>query len=259
MPLLLALLAGTESLDRGAEAVEQFRVEEAIELLRRAEQEGPYRHADHVRLYEQLGIALSYAEMKEEAEAAFDRMLALAPNHALSYSLSPKATLVFEGARQKASLRPAPAIDVALPRERMVGDPLPIDLDVIADPLRFFAKAKLFFRRAGHEWQARELELTEPTGRHRIVLPPIEAESQVVLQTWVLLLDQRGNEVMAVGSSERPREILLGWIPPDPWYTRWWIWTAVGAVVVAGTTAAVIVGTREPDSDIDVYVRKRDP
>jgi tetratricopeptide (TPR) repeat protein len=255
--LMLALIAGTGALDRGTEAVEQFRVDDAIDLLTRAESEGPYGHADYVRLYEQLGIALAYAERTEESIAAFDRMLALAPDHALSYSLSPKATLVFEQARQRAAMRSAPAVDLALPRDRMVGDPLPIDLDVIADPLRFFSRAELHYRRAGDSaWSTKEIVLGDPTGRHRVVLDPVTADAQVSLQTWVLLLDQRGNEVMTVASAERPREVLLGYVPPEPWYQKWWLWTAVGAAVIAGTTAAIVVGTREPDPEIPVVVKR---
>jgi hypothetical protein len=257
MLLLSLLIAGTESLDRGTEAVEQFRVEEAIALLYRAEKEGPYAYADHVRLYEQLGIALSYAEKKEAAIAAFDRMLALSPSHLLSYSLSPKATLIFESARQKAASRSAPAIDLGLPRDRMVGDPLPIDVDVLADPFRFISRARLYYKSGGAEWQMRELELSDPTGRHRLVIDPVSAESQVILQLWVMVLDQRGNEVMELGTSDRPREILLGYVPPEPWYAKWWLWTAVGAAVAAGTTAAIVVGTRSQDPDIDVIFDRR--
>jgi tetratricopeptide (TPR) repeat protein len=257
--LLLALAAGTEALDRGTEAVEQFRVEEAIELLEWARAEGPYRHADHIRLYEQLGIALAYAERKQEAIEAFDWMLALAPDHALSYSLSPKATLVFQEARQRAAAREAPALDLGLPRDRTVTDPLPIDLDVRADPFHFLHHAELYFRLPGEEWRVERLALGDPSGRHRVVLPPPApgAVAQVALQLWVRVLDERDNEVMALGSPERPRELSLGFVPPEPWYGRWWIWTAVGVAVVAGTAAAVAAGARDPDPEIDVIVRKR--
>src|SRR5688572_31819020 len=98
--LFLSLCAAPGSLDRATEALAEFRVDEALQLLERAKSEGPYRYADHVRLYEQLGIALAYVGNHEEAIAAFDHMLAIDPSHALSYSLSPKATLPFERARQ---------------------------------------------------------------------------------------------------------------------------------------------------------------
>ncbi len=261
MLCLLALVASsTTALDRGTEAVEQFRVEEAIALLERAESEGPYHHADHVRLYEQLGIALAYAERKEEAIAAFDRMLALAPDHALSYTLSPKATLVFEEARQRAAQREVPAVDLVLPRDRMVDDPLPIDVDVVADPFHFLKRARVLHRVGSSEWRTVELQLDDPSGRHRLVLAPVapDAQSQVILQTWVLFLDERGNEVMEIGSTDRPREVLLGYRAPEPWYAKWWLWTAIGVAVVAGTTAAIAIGTRSPDPEIEVDVKRVD-
>jgi len=38
--------------------------------------------------------------------------------------------------------------------------------------------------------------------------------------------------------------------PPEersPFYKKWWFWTAVGAVVVAGVGAGIYAGSREPD------------
>ena len=32
---------------------------------------------------------------------------------------------------------------------------------------------------------------------------------------------------------------------PSPWYGRWWTWAIVGAVVVGGTTAGILVATRD--------------
>jgi tetratricopeptide (TPR) repeat protein len=34
--------------------------------------------------------------------------------------------------------------------------------------------------------------------------------------------------------------------PPTPLYKRWWLWTAVGAVVAAGVVTAAVLGSREP-------------
>jgi hypothetical protein len=53
--------------------------------------------------------------------------------------------------------------------------------------------------------------------------------------------------------------MVAGFAPPPPpppakkpWYTRWWVWTAAGAVIAGGVTAAVLAtwdrGTRPDDT-----------
>jgi tetratricopeptide (TPR) repeat protein len=251
LSLYLALLSTTISLDAATAALAEFRVEEALRLLERAKTEGPYRYADHVRLYEQLGIALAYAGRNEEAIAAFDHMLAIDPAHALSYSLSPKATLPFERARQRAIARPAPGLDLALPRGKETHDPLPIDLDVLADPFRFLATAKIFYRAQPEAWKTIEVALDDPSRRHRAVLPPISPrEAAAVVEIYVVVEDRRRNEVMLLGTEQKPREIPLSYTPPEPWYERWWVWTTAGVLIAGGATTAVLLATQNEDPTI---------
>ena len=37
---------------------------------------------------------------------------------------------------------------------------------------------------------------------------------------------------------------------PERWYEKWWLWAGVGAVVVGGVTAAIVVGSRAPDNGV---------
>ena len=66
-----------------------------------AEHAGPLDHDSNVTLWEQRGIAAAYVDDEAAATAAFDMMLALDPGHFLSYTLSPKATFVFEKLRKE--------------------------------------------------------------------------------------------------------------------------------------------------------------
>jgi hypothetical protein len=174
-------------------------------------------------------------------------MLAIAPTHALSYSLSPKATLPFERARQRAAQRPVPQIDLALPRGRQVHEALPIDLDVLADPLRFFSKARISYRADEEEWRTVDVTLDDPGGRHHLTLPALAPrERAAVVELWVVIEDRVGNEVMLIG----PREISLAHIPPEPWYESWWVWTIAGVAVAGGATAAILAATGREDPTI---------
>lgn len=248
--LLLALASpGQGSLDRAAKALADFRPDDAVALLTKAKEEGPYLHADHVRLYEQLGIAYAYLEKPEEARHAFEVMLALEPTHAISYTLSPKVTFLFEQARERASERPSPTLDLSWSRDLTVEDPIPIAVEVVADPQGFLERARLFYRTKGMpRWSSTDVDLLEAGRAARVELPPAapDAKRPEAVELYAIAYDERGNEVLLWGSQRRPREIGLRYEPPDPWYGKWWVWVAAGVVVAGAAGSAVFAVTREP-------------
>lgn len=74
--------------------------------------------------------------------------------------------------------------------------------------------------------------------------------------TWQEVLRRSDDETVAqamermvAGFSPRPP-------PSRPWYSRWWVWTAVG-VVIAGSVTAAVLATR--DSGVEPYVVIRPP
>ena len=252
---LLFLVLGYTSctLDEGAAALAAFEAEQALEELECAREKGPYEHEDHVRLYEQLGIAYTYLERKEDALEAFDMLLTLDPGYAISYTLSPKVTFLFEKARKRSRSRPAPQISLSWPRDLEVDDPVPLDVEVVADPRGLLERAEVFVRLKGDgSFEVKSLELA-PVGEYRqLMLPAVtdEPARPEVLQLYLVAYDEEGNQVLRVGDEERPREIGLGYDEPPPWYRRWWVWTIVGGVVAVGTGLGVYFGTREPPDTV---------
>lgn len=209
---------------------------------------GPLDHQANVTLWEQRGIAAAYLDDEHTAAAAFDMLLALDPGHVLSYRLSPKATFVFENVR-KQNVGGA-ELDVNWRFGQKVGDPIPLDLEVVADPKAFVKAATVFVRTRGDAvWRAADLAIT---GRaKRVVLPPVTATKPVSLELYVRGYDERGNEVLAWADATKPREIPLRYDPPPPWYRRWWVITIAGAVLVGGTAGIVYAATREPPDTVD--------
>jgi hypothetical protein len=265
LPALLALAGATgaratpsKSLDKGAELLAEFRAEDAVILLEDAKTEGPYTRADYIRLFEQLGIAYAYLDRSKDALAAFDMLLALDPGRAISYTLSPKVTFLFEKARGAAADRAAPTIDLRWPLGKTVSEPIPLDVEVVADPRKFLKRAKIQHRMKGApEYQTIELAL--PAGREpqRIDLPPGAPNStkDEVVELYLVAYDQAGNEVHQWGTANRPREIAVRYEAPDPWYSKWWFWAIAGSVVAAGASAAVFAATREPGPTVGGELR----
>ncbi|MCK6552216.1 hypothetical protein L6R52_40675 [Myxococcota bacterium] len=246
------------ALEQGVAALADFRADDAVSLLERARGEGPYTRAEHVELYEQLGIAYAYLERSQDALDAFDMLLAIDPGRAISYTLSPKVTFLFEQARGRAADRVPAMVDVRWPLALTTTEPVPIDLEVVSDPKSFLKAAKLHYRlRGAPRFEVVEVPLAVTAVPNRVELPPIAAASvrAEVVEVYVVTYDGRGNEVHLWGSAARPREIALRYEAPDPWYAKWWVWAITGTVVAAGASAAVFATTREPGPTVDGTIR----
>jgi hypothetical protein len=247
---------GAAKIEAGKTALANLDVDAAKTALEAAPAGGPLAHDANVTLWEQRGIAAAYIDDEPSATAAFDMLLALDPDHILSYRLSPKATFVFEKVRN--ANKGGAQLDVNWQFGQKVGDPVPLDLEVVADPKSFLKSATVFVRTRGDAvWRAADLVLRGKT--QRVVLPPIHATKPVSLELHVRGYDERGNEVLAWADPTRPREIPLRYDPPTPWYRKWWVLTLVGAGLVGGSATIVYFATREPPDTVggDVTVRGR--
>ena len=240
---------GPAKVDAGKQAVHDLNLDEAKVALDAADHGGPLDHEHAVQLWEQRGIAAAYTDDEATATAAFDMLLALDPGHLLSYDLSPKATLVFEKVRQHQGA--PPELDVTWERGGKVGAPVPIGVEVLADPKHFLRRASVFVRERGaHDWRAADLQLPDH-GESRLVLPPVVEHKPVSLEVYLRAYDDRGNEVLTWADPARPREIPLRYDPPQPWYRTWWGITAIGVAVAAIASATVYEATLAPPDKID--------
>ena len=228
----VAIGAGAAKVEEGKRALTQQDVDAAQAAFAAAEQAGPLDHEANVALWEQRGIANAYVDDEPGAAAAFDMLLALDPGHFLSYTLSPKATFVFEKVRNQP--RVASAIDVSWEHGGRVGDPVPVDVEVVADPKHLLARATLFVRTRGERtWRATDLALGP---ERRLLLPPIAATKPVSVELYLRAYDARGNETLVWADPKAPREIPLRYDPPTPWWRTPWV------IATAGTLLAGAVG-----------------
>ncbi len=239
-----------KQLAAGIQALSAQDLDAAKTSLDAAEQAGPLDHHTNVTLWEQRGIAAAYGDDEPTAQRAFDMMLALDPGHFLSYTLSPKATFVFERTRKQAGA--PPEVDINWARGGKVGDPVPLDVEVVADPKRFLDRATVFVRTRGEaSWRATDLRLDPKGVDTRVVLPPIAAQKPVSLELYLRAYDTRGNEVLTWADPQRPREIALRYDPPAAWYRKWWVYAIAGTALAIATGITVYELTQPPPSTID--------
>jgi hypothetical protein len=234
-----------------------FQVDEALADLEAARGGGPYSHETMIKLHEQLGIAYAYRDDEARAMKEFQTLLALDPGHLMSYTLSPRVTFLFERVRKDPARPRSSSIDLSWPRELSVARPVPIDIEVVADPAAVLSRAAIEVRRKGEpDYQLVDLELAPPGKYRRVELPALGSSRPEVLELHVRAFDVRGNEVLRWGSADEPRELPLGYSPPAPWYRRWWVWAIAGATVAVGTGVTVYALGAEPsdlvDADFDI-------
>jgi hypothetical protein len=234
-------------LEAGARAVAAQDPDAIKAAVDAAEKAGPLDYSSNIKLWEERGIGLAYGDDDPGAKTAFDMMLALDPRHVLSYRLSPKATLVFEEVRKAAP--PPPALDVTWTRGQKVGDAVPIDIEVLADPKRFLDRATLFVRSRGEtHWHATDLALAKDA--KTIVLPPVRATAPVSLELYLRAYDAHDNEVLTWADPQHPRELALRYEPPTPWYRKWWVWALGGSAVALATGITVYELTLSPPETV---------
>jgi hypothetical protein len=237
----------TAKLAASTQAITALDLDAAKTALDAAAHAGPLDHDANVKLWEQRGIVAAYTDDVAGARSAFDMLLALDPGHFLSYYVSPKATFVFEELRNQKDRTP-PAIDVQWQRGGKVGDPVPLDVSVVADPKRFLKTATVFVRTRGEpSWRAADVALR---GDQRVVLPPVSATRPVSLELYVRAYDDAGNEVLTWADPARPREIPLRYDPPPPWWRSWWAITIASSVVAIGTGVTVYELTVAPPDKV---------
>lgn len=245
-------VAGRARLEAGRAALAKFEVDTATAELAAAAAAGPLDYDSHVALWEQRGIAAAYADDEPGALRAFDMLLTLDPGHLLSYTLSPRATFVFEKARLAAQKQPRPAVQLTWRRDAKIGDALPVDVEVLADPKAALARATLMMRTRGEpSWRAVDFSLQKPGTYQRVTLPPTSGTKPATLELYLRAFDAESNEVLRWASPSAPRELALRYEPPVPWHGKWWVRAIAGGVLAVGTGAVVYAVTREPPSSVD--------
>ncbi len=235
----------------GEKALTEGEIDVAISEFAKAQTAKPHPYPTHVRLYEQLGIAYSYAGDESKAKAAFTRLLRLDPNHLISYNTSPQATLKFEDARNAILNKPTPEISVNWPDNAEVRRKVPIEIEVIADPDHMLERATLYLRDRTNEnssTHAADIVL-EPKGKRATInLPALGGNQSRNLAVYLVARDKTASEVLLWASESQPRSLRLGYTEPEPLYKKWWVLTIAGAVLIGGGGSAAYFIFRDPPS-----------
>jgi tetratricopeptide (TPR) repeat protein len=208
---------------------------------------------DRARAYEYLGMSWLILGKKPKARAAFEELLAIDPHYTLSDpSHSPKLREFFEEVRSAfvpgyGKSEGEAELEHDAPTGATAGRPIEMQVVVIRGaPL--VHDVTLHARRQGLLEYA-SAPLRGEGGRWKLSYSPPREAADYTLEYYVEARDEKGRVVARVASPERPIPLAVHGVPvvvaAQPWYKRWYVWAAVGAVVAGGAVIGAVAGTAE--------------
>ncbi len=239
---------GTDDLATAATAFAGLETEEAMAALDRAAAR-PLDYPSYLSLWKQRAMVHALGDATAEAEAAFARLLAADPGHAIDCDAGARYFRPFQ--RAQAARPIAHELELRWRRDLRLGQAIPIEVESIADPQATMHAVTVYVRTRGEpSWRAADVTLPPPGQVAALTLPPITGREPTALELYAVASDRGGSEVHRWASPERPREIALRYDPPTPWHRKWWVWAAVGGVAAVGTGVAVYAAVWRPSDNL---------
>jgi hypothetical protein len=197
------------------------------------------------------------------ARQAFERLLTLDPGHQILDISVPEVVLdLFREVRSTFHPQIAISIEVQAPAVIPASDPILIEATLSGD-LAGANEIVLFSRSDGE----RAFGRVDMRCDHAVcIVELLRPEEGVGIEYYIEVLAPSGFCLDQIGSISEPRRIEsrgMGRRETEDsrgddrgrprWYRSWWFWTIVGALVVGGTTAAVVLAWPEetpPDGNL---------
>jgi hypothetical protein len=194
--LVLAAPAAGGDLDKPRASISKKKYADALKALDAASQSGT-RLETTLDVLELQGVAHAQLNHAAEARAAFQRLLALAPDRALAAGAGPKAQKLFAEATQWLQQNP-PLSFVALPAEAGGGEVKRLAVRVNADALGQARKVQFSTRTPpSTRWETVQVRLDEGRAEARV--------DGAAVEWFASLLGDRDAELARLGSEAAPR------------------------------------------------------
>lgn len=250
-PALQARPAWAESLAQARQAYKNMEYEQVIRMTRTPAWDSGLSRPRRVEALELLGLSQLILGRQKDAQAAFEALLSLSPDHKLrDPSGSPKLQRFFETVRQKLGATPSPGGSLKItpkqPRQVKAGRTLTLTARLEGDR-RELAQTLLRWRTSlSPTWSGVPMAGDGAALSARLQLPPHAQAYQLLYQ--IELRSAAGNLLAHAGSSRSPLKLQVApgeALTIKPVWKRWWFWTVIGAVVAGGVTTGAVLLTRE--------------
>jgi tetratricopeptide (TPR) repeat protein len=256
---------GGDLIEEAANAFSTLDFEGALSSLDEAERIRGNTPQDLVRIFTLRAKCLISLGREDDAQKAFTAALSIDPSFRLSPDESPRFAEPFQKLLDQGVA--ALEVDVKPPQEVIVGEPVLVTVEVVADPAGISDNLRLKYRRGKKKYSALKVRLIRGK-RMRFYLGPSvwKAEGLQAIEWYGEIRDRFGGLLARKGDADHPLNIIVKKkpvvapvLPPPPvvvakpekkkpppppaWYERWWVWAIVGGVAVAAGTTAGILAT----------------
>lgn len=202
-----------------------------------------------------LGTVQVVLGNQEAARRAFKELLKIDPGYSLDPGISPKILGLFQ--QVKRELAP-PVTFSKKPRVFTQAGEYPRVQVVLSDQGKVVDRVELWCRDPKGKFRRKDMKSHSP-GRYSGYLP-VKAEEYpqgFELAYFIQAKDSEGGILAGQGSQAKPFVFTIPAIPPppkeepvevsSPWYKKWWVWTAVGVVVVGVAVGAGVAASDSSD------------
>ena len=222
---------------------EKGNAQGALEALSRAERTKGNERVVVVQIYRLRGQAAALADKPRESLDAFGRYLALEPA-ADGTGIREEALPLFQKAKVYWKDREPLKIEHLPPGKVPPGRKVSIPIRVASDPAKMIARRELRYRRQGDkEWKVVMLG----AGNESADLPPMPvplAGDDYRIEYYIVAVNEHEGVLDTLGAPSAPLAFLVtesAIVRPPPWYKKWWVWAAAGAVAAGSVAAYAII------------------
>ncbi|HUU01372.1 MAG TPA: hypothetical protein VM425_08045 [Myxococcota bacterium] len=241
--------AAGQKIKAATSAYAELDFEKALSLIQQAKQEEGNSRDQLLRIYHIDGLCQGALGHYDLALSAFLKLLALNPAFRLSADVSPRVRKPFEDLLKQ----DLPRLEVRSipPAGAWKGEPVGLTFEVVADPAKMMRSIRIWYK-TGKQQKYKSIRAPlKDKGRHMVNLSaPSFTGTKGTLSWYALAEGEHFSELRQFGDVLHPAKLdIIDRAEQEvatsrPWYKRWWVWTIVGGLAVAGATTAAVLATR---------------
>ncbi len=259
-------LEADKKIKAAVDSYAELDFEKALGLIKEAQEQIGNSRDQLKRIFSIMGLCQSTLGKYDQARKAFLKLLTLEPSFRLGTDVSPRVKKPFEQVLKQNPARLE--VRSVVPSGIQKGKPIKMSFEVISDPAKMLRSVKVWYKVGGQKkyssirakYDRSKSKKTKRRISVNIPLPFVK-KKKATLFWYAVAEGYKYSTLQWFGEAKHPGIISISDSPQakiaaaNPWYKRWWVWTIVGGVVVAGATTAAVLGTRSADNgpfDFDV-------
>ncbi len=237
-------------LSRAKDQYDSLEFDRAARTLQRAIEYSRNCRWDLAEIYRLKAFVDAVNAERERCQRAFEILLALDPEFVMPADVPPKIKACFDDAQRVPPARRT--LDLVHSPPQIVQPRAPVSLQVqVVDPLRLVDQVQVYFRRAGVKVYT--VVSARADDNVSVVVPALAVpaeEKGYEMEYFIRAVDRWEGTLSEQGTAKQPLQFKVapGDLSSGSLASKWWFWTALGAVVLGGVALGVVAARNAGDS-----------